>query len=719
MQEQFDKMCQTGMLFRANVAGDTLWDIYLKSFSPEDNPKFRDPQSSTHNCKLCNNFIRRYGSIVSIDSDGNLMTLFDFEVDGEYGNVAVQLSKFIRSAQIHNVFFESYAELNALNYEKCNIKNPVFKLGLAKNAKVYTEAEALQYGVVEAGKTYVFNHMNLEIPTAFIHKDAKVTLPTLLSGYRDKINVFKRSMEELTVESMVIARDLIKQGSFLDGEAHLPALESLLELRTEKENLVKEGNFSETWYWAKTYAMHDRIAKFGNTLIGESCYEIAEGKDLNLVCQTWNKRVDPVNYMKAKPAFTEKQKQAAMQYVQENGFEGSFARRVAKLDDIKVSEILHVNVGKSTIKPVSVFDGLTATKTTTKKMNFDGVEEVSIDKFMSDILPSCNSVELYLENRLIGNMVTMTTAQDLNSKPMFKWPNPFSWSYNGNLAGKSRLTEMVVEHGGRIDGVFRFTHSWNEIEPNQSLMDLHVFMPGCITKAHGSSSCDQYGSGRRVGWNNRKDHQSGGVQDVDHVREAQPGFIPVENITFPTISNMPEGTYTCKIHNWNFRKSGGKGKAEIAFGGCLYQYEYPATTHKQWITIAEVTLRNGMFTIEHAIPPVSESSAEIYGLNSQEFHKVNLICHSPNHWEGTGVGNKHFFFMLEGCKAQGDIRSFHNENLVPELVQHRNVLEALGAMVVVPSEDGQLSGVGFNATVRDEVVVKLTGSFNRVLKIKF
>lgn len=26
MQEQFDKMCQTGMLFRSNVSGQELWD---------------------------------------------------------------------------------------------------------------------------------------------------------------------------------------------------------------------------------------------------------------------------------------------------------------------------------------------------------------------------------------------------------------------------------------------------------------------------------------------------------------------------------------------------------------------------------------------------------------------------------------------------------------------------------------------------------------------
>ena len=75
--------------------------------------------------------------------------------------------------------------------------------------------------------------------------------------------------------------------------------------------------------------------------------------------------------------------------------------------------------------------------------------------------------------------------------------------------------------------------------------------------------------------------------------------------------------------------------------------------------------------------------------------------------------------MLNGCKCPTSIRSFHNENLLPELAQHRKVLEVLGATNMINTTDKQLSGLGFNATVRDELIVRLQGSFKRVLKIKF
>jgi hypothetical protein len=182
---------------------------------------------------------------------------------------------------------------------------------------------------------------------------------------------------------------------------------------------------------------------------------------------------------------------------------------------------------------------------------------------------------------------------------------------------------------------------------------------------------------------------------------------------------MPDGVYICKIHNWQFRRTGGRGKAEIAFQGNVFQYEYPATKHHEWITIAEVTLKKGQFTIEHKIPPMNEMVKDLYGLETNQFHKVNLMCLSPNHWDGKAVGNKHYFFMLDGCKCPNSIRSFHNENLIPELLEHRKVLEVLGASNMIEPADKQLSGLGFNATVKDELIVKLSGNFKRVIKIKF
>ncbi len=75
--------------------------------------------------------------------------------------------------------------------------------------------------------------------------------------------------------------------------------------------------------------------------------------------------------------------------------------------------------------------------------------------------------------------------------------------------------------------------------------------------------------------------------------------------------------------------------------------------------------------------------------------------------------------MMEGCKGDLPLRSFHSENLLPELAQHRKVFEPLGNTIKVEPKDGQLSGLGFNATVRDSVILKLQGTHKRVIKVNF
>jgi len=711
LQEKFTEISKSGKLFRINLTGDQIWNLYINSFSEENNPIFRDPNSTSKNCNHCKNFIRRYGNIVSIDENYNITTMFDVIADEEFKKTVEILTKEIKKSVVKDIFLETYQELNLLPYETCFKSNSIFKLGVDKNTKRYTKEEADKFGIVKYNEIKTFHHMHIFLNKEFVDMSEK-SVEALMGEYRDAKNVFQRAMETISLDTLKLVKDLIIQGSLLDGTTHLWKIETIIPLKEEYDSLPTHTK--DNWCWVKSYKLP--LAKFKNELIGVLCSELSESEELNKACQSWNKRVDPANYMKVTAPITQKQIEEAKKFVEENGYIESFDRRFATLNDIKVSEILHSNVGKGDIKSISMFDTVKTTSTRHKRNEFDGIETIPIQKFMEDILPGCTSVEAFLRNSYEGNLVSLTTSKNKDSKQIFKWNNNYSWTFNGNLAGKSQLTQMVEAKGGRTDGIFRFTHSWNELEPNQSLMDLHVFMPGCKVPSSGGGPNV---IGRRVGWNNRTDSLSGGIQDVDYTDVATKGYIPVENITFPTLSKMPPGKYVCKIHNWNFRGTGGRGKAEIAFQGNLYQYEYPATKNHEWITVAEITLENGVFSIEHKLPLTGETSKKIYGLETNQFHKVNLICLSPNHWGENNVGNKHYLFMLENCKSPNAIRSFHNENLLPELAEHRRVLEILAATNMIESSENQLSGLGFNSTVEDELIVKLQGSFKRVLKIRF
>ena len=448
--------------------------------------------------------------------------------------------------------------------------------------------------------------------------------------------------------------------------------------------------------------MSERLAKFKNTLLGVLCTELAEGEELNKACLSWNKRVDPANYMKASAPITQKQISEAQSFVEDNGYVESFDRRFATLDDIKASEVLHNNVGDGSIKRLSMFDDVKSKKSQHKRNQFDNVEEVSIDKFIKDILPTCSSVEAYFANSYANNLVTLTTANQKDSKPIFKWNNNYSWTFTGNLAGKSQIKEAVKSKGGNVDGVLRFSIMWAEKDGDNSDLDAWCQTP----------------NGSHIGFSSKHDLQTNGSLDIDITNpHFQMPTGAVENITFPHIEQMTDGRYKFWINQYSARQSKGF-KAEIEFNGELYSYESNKSVIRN-VEIAEVTLKDGQFTIKHN-QPETYASKEVYGLDTNAFQKVNLICLSPNHWDNNDIGNKHYFFMLNGCKTPTSIRSFHIENLNADLLMHKKVMEVLGATNMIESNgNAELSGLGFNSTVRDQLIVKLSGNFKRMLKIKF
>lgn len=699
IQQQFSKMSQTGKLFRVNITGQEIWNTYLSSF--EDDNVYRDPESSTHNCNTCQSFIRRYGNIVTINEDGQLESLFSNLTDlGEYRFSAEAINQLVTTASIKDVFLESYNTLNTkLNYESCKHNQRAYKLGVASNLKKYTQEEVEKFGVVNTSTVYEYHHFNLDLPKKFVDFSNQ-SLEQVLAQYRDKYAMFKRAMQEIPLDTLKLVRDLIKQNSLLDGTAHLHAIEAMIPYAEEKLNL--NANQLDNWCWISSHDLTDQVAKFKNSLIGVLCTELAEGMELNKACNNWNKRVDPVNYHKAKAPITKLQIAEAQKFVQEHGYLESFNRRLATIDDIKASEIKHINVGDGTVQSVNIFDNVKATSTRHKRSEFDGIEEVTIDKFMKDILPSCNSVEAYLKNSHENHLVTMTTSNDKTSKPIFKWDNNYSWTFNGNLAGKSQIKEAVKTAGGAVDGVLRFSIMWAQNDDDNSDLDAH---------------CKEPSGGSHIYYSDKISKKTKGTLDIDVTQpKDQMPQGAVENITYPSLEKMIDGTYKFYIHQYAARNSKGF-RAEIEFDGEIYSYEYNQTVSGE-TPIADVTLKNGKFSIKHHMLE-SNASKEIWGLETNQFHKVNLVCLSPNHWNENNIGNLHYFFMLDKCKTKAAVRGFHNENLISELLKHRKVMEVLGSNNMIKPEGSQLAGLGFNSTVKDELIVKCSGSFKRMLKIKF
>lgn len=680
IQKQFALMVASGFpLVSLDVNSDLIWDTYLNSFPEGTNPIFRERRE--YDCNCCKNFVRRLGNVAALTPDG-YMTIWDVEVAGYYNDVAKAMNKFVSQHTIRDIFVTS---------------EPV--AGSKPNKDGATDV--------------TWTHFYVQVPKQFVK--GKDEIGPYLSNFRSSFQVFERAMTELKLDAFETVNELITQGSLYRGAEFKKTVSDFLQIKKQYDSLGNGYSFKRIFFlWSSVKTLGD-VVRFRNTAIGTLVTDLSDGIDLEKAVSSFEAKVAPQNYKRPTSLVTPRMISDAQDKIEELGLTTSLSRRFATIEDIDVKNVLFTS---QNVKALNVFDDLIEdAESKVKEQALAKVEEISLDHFLKNVIPSAKQIEVLFENKHTNNLVSLLTSVDPQAPSLFKWKNNFSWSYNGEVADS--LRDRVQALGGRVDGALRFSHSWNHDGQNQSLMDLHVFGPNCqewLLKRQGNPDeiHEIYPSGVRVGWNNRKDLTTGGNQDVDHTSE--PGkSIPVENITFPHLHKMPEGKYTFKIHNWRARHPNTSGfKAEIEFDGNIFNYEYnKAVKHHQWITVAEATLKDGKFTIEHKMDNEA-SSKNVWGIDTNKWVKVNNILLSPNAWDQrTTIGNEHLFFIIDACKTEDSARGIYNEFLLPDFEPHRKVFELLASKTKAQPTDQQASGLGFSSTRRDKVTVRVTGKTKR------
>lgn len=645
-------------LYITDVDRDQLWETYLNSFvDPEE--------KQSHTCNCCRQFIKNYGHIVFI-VNGKVKSIWDIQDDSIYKPAADALNQYVTSAKIKDVFFsEAHVIGTPVSYER-------------------TETGSIEW-----------NHFCLDIPNKFVNKGA-FSIAAVIGAARDTTNVFKRGLEQITIDATSTVLDLIAQNSLYRGE--------------EFQKVVKDFSIAQ-----KAYAKADdkdlfchmnahkstAVSKIRNMAIGTLLTDLSEGKDIDKAVEAFERMVAPANYKRPEPVVTKKTIEDAQKTLSELGLLDSLERRVATIDDVTINNLLFVDRNVKTAS--DIFEEIKEDIIVNPR-SFSKVEEVSIDDFVTKVLPTASGLELLFENSHTNNLVTLITAAKENVREMFKWNNPFSWSYANEVTDS--IKERVKAAGGKIDGVIRFSIRWNDSGNCNNDFDAHAIEP----------------NGTRIYYANYKKPAmtlSTGQLDVDIVHPN--GKVAVENITWSNINDMQEGLYSFKVHNFSSFTSTEGFSAELEYNGEIYSFEYGKSV-KCGSTVNVVSLmfskKDGIKIIEsldNTSKPISNTK---WNLATNKFHKVSMMMHSPNYWDGT-VGNRHTFFMLDNAKHDEKIRGFYNEFLYEDLLKHKRAFEVLGGKIPVKDADKELSGVGFSSTQKNHVICKVKGSFDRVIKINF
>lgn len=658
-------------LFEVDIDKDELWELYLDSFPEGTNEIFRE--RTEHDCSCCRQFIKSFGGVVVI-IDNTMKSIWDFTTDDTtYQPVIDALNRYVLSKHIRDVYISKEKNIGT----DCNRE------------------------ILEDNSIIKWDHFSLVLPNKFVTKSHK-SEAELKGDYKMTKQVFKRSLEELSLESILTVLELIFQGSLYRGDERKTQLSEFLKHKNTYMFLSDDAK-RDNYAWEKSLEVGHVIGKIRNHSIGTLLINITEGMELDLAVKKYESIVAPTNYKRPKPLFTKRMLENAKNKIEELGYTSSLGRRFANINDITVNNILFVDRNTKALASKDIFGELEKDIVINPK-RFSKVEEISIQAFIDNVLPTTNSLEVLFENKHTTNLVSLIAPKE-SSKSMFKWDNNFSWAYAGNIAD-SDMKQNVKKAGGKVDGVLRFSIQWNDDKSNYNGDDLDAY-------------CKEP-NGNVIAYFKKINISTSGELDVD-IQSPREGVPAVENITWSDKNKMQEGTYQFYVNNYHSRGGNAGFKAEIEFDGELYTFEYPhGLRQSENIFVADVTYKNGIFKLTERLPASSSSlSKEIWGINTNQFVPVSILMHSPNHWDGNNTANQHYFFMLQNCINEECPNGFYNEFLKQELLEHKKVFAALGNKMTVEPTDNQLSGIGFSTTKRNDLLVKVKGQTERVLKVKF
>lgn len=671
LQQNFEEMSRDAEhLFEVQVDKDALWNLYLDSFPAGTNEIYRERRE--YDCSCCRHFIKTIGNAVVIENN-QVRTIWGFQTnDSTFQPVIDALDAFIKAHAVSDRFF---TKLN--------------KIGTEKSCETDL-----------SGNVHIWEHFFLNLPSKFVDRSNR-SAGDVQNEFRTAKEVFKRSLEEISLDAINTVLELIAQNTLYRGAEWKNALLEFKEQHMAYHQLPDDQK--DNFAWVKSAQAGPVLSRIRNHSIGTLLVNISNDMDLDSAVRQYESIVAPENYKRPKAIFTKKMLEEAKKTVEELGYLNSLERRFATLDDITINNILFANRDASQrINGNSVFDVMMQEVSVNPK-KFSKAQEIGIEDFIEKVLPTAQSVEALLEGRHAANMVSLIAPIHPDSKSMFKWNNGFSWAYAGNLTD-SALKNNVKNAGGKVDGVLRFSIQWNDVERDANDLDAH-----CVTP-----------NGTRIFFSHKYDSLTNGQLDIDIIcpYDDEPA---VENITWPSTSKMAPGRYQFMVHCFSHRGGRSGFRAEIEFNGEIHSFDYRQSLRRnETVSVADVIYDpiSGL-SIEEKLPS-NTSSREIWGVQSNQFVPVTVICRSPNYWdEQQGIGNQHYFFMLKDCVNPECPNGFYNEFLDSALLPHKRVFEALGGKMAVQDSPDQLSGLGFASTKRNDLIVRVQGAVDRVLKIKF
>lgn len=447
--------------------GKSLYEIYLDQFEGVERTELT--------CRTCQRWLETHGTIVAISGDG-----------------------VIQSAAFHHADTES--QFPPVPNEDCTEE-------VARVIQVLREAversPIVSYRATERGTDTTlpndgkFTHFHGNV-TVNIAKRTKPfeKIAGIEGAAKESVRVMRDALLRWKPETMDYAYALADIGA-LRKHRLVHRIKQYVELHRKyhgtKNRPHKDGL---VWLWANT--LTPDMTQVVGTVVG-SLFDDLEETNEDLALKRFFEQTDGINYQRPTTEPTVMELENAKKLVSENGWDRSFVRTAAQLEDI---QFLHwtpspVGAGESE-KPKSVFDSVKTSdgKSEEKPVVMGG--KVTLLDFMTDVVPK--AAEMYVT--LVGNdqsrysfqrgrkyqFAFFTKAVHEDAPPILKWD---SEEHRNHVASYVYQDGVPFEHLGvqsnriKVSGITCSQSEWAAPVMKYGTLEQPIFL---LEGAHDSAN---------------------------------------------------------------------------------------------------------------------------------------------------------------------------------------------------------------------------------------
>lgn len=258
----------------------------MDSFGPGANILFRKRRE--YDCSCCRHFVKSIGAAVTI-KNGTIHTIWEFDAGSEeFQKVCDALDSFVKGNAISDIFVSKFKRVGTAN-----------------------DFEGI------SGRSHEWTHMFLDLPGKWVNRGGK-SRESIRAEYRDTKNVFKHSLDEISMEAVDTVLELINSNTLYKGEEWKIQLIEFKKYKRIYEKLPDSQK--DLFAWEKSAEVGPVIGRIRNHSIGTLLVNISKGMDLDQAVRKYELIVAPANYKRVKAIFTKKMLEDAKKTIAELGY---------------------------------------------------------------------------------------------------------------------------------------------------------------------------------------------------------------------------------------------------------------------------------------------------------------------------------------------------------------------------------------------------------------